>query len=229
MKRILIIEDNPDIRMALEDDFEMEGYKVESAITGTEGLKKGQNLDYDIILLDLMLPGLGGMEICKELRRLGIGTPIIMLTAKSQDIDKVLGLEMGADDYVTKPFSPHELQARVKAVLRRSGNLYLDEKSSVYKSGPFLLDINKHQLTKNKELIQLTAIEFSLFRFFMKNKNHVLQRNEILDQVWGKEVYVTPRTVDTHVANLRKKIEDNPEDQQWILGIRGVGYTFVGD
>jgi DNA-binding response OmpR family regulator len=227
MKKVLIIEDDPDIMMALEDDFFLEGYEVETAIDGRDGLKKGQNLDIDIIILDLMLPGINGIEICKELRKKNIGTPIIMLTAKSMDIDKVLGLEVGADDYVTKPFSPHELQARVKAVLRRAGDTYGIDRKQVYKNGPFILDIEKHTLSKNNELIHLTTIEFSLMELFFNSVGKVVERQKILEQVWGNDVYVTHRTVDTHIANLRRKIEDNPEAHRWIIGIRGIGYKFA--
>jgi len=229
MKRILIIEDAPAIRMALEDDFKFEGYKVDSAATGTEGLEKALDLDLDIIILDLMLPGLNGLEICKELRRRDIGTPIIMLTAKSQQIDKVLGLELGADDYVTKPFSPFELRARVKALLRRSEIRNHQTAAAIIQFGPFELDPSKYLFTKNGEPVQLTTLEFALMKLLMQHAGHVLKRDDILSSVWGEEVYVTPRTVDTHIANLRKKIEDDPEQSHWITGIRGVGYKFNSD
>jgi two-component system alkaline phosphatase synthesis response regulator PhoP len=224
MKKILIIEDAPAIRMALEDDFTFEGYQVVSAATGPEGLEKAMDLDLDIILLDLMLPGLDGLEICKELRRRDIGTPIIMLTAKSQEFDKVLGLELGADDYVTKPFSPFELHARVKALLRRSEIKNNQTASATIRIGPFELDPTKYLFTKNNEPVQLTTIEFALLKLLMQHAGHVLKRDDILNAVWGDEVYVTPRTVDTHIANLRKKIGD--EHSHWITGIRGVGYKF---
>ena len=229
MKRILIIEDAPAIRMALEDDFKFEGYRVDSAATGPEGLEKALDLDLDIIILDLMLPGLNGLEICKELRRRDIGTPIIMLTAKSQQIDKVLGLELGADDYVTKPFSPFELRARVKALLRRSEIRNHQTAAATIQFGPFELDPSKYLFTKNSEPIQLTTIEFALMKLLMQHAGHVLKRDDILNSVWGEDVYVTPRTVDTHIANLRKKIEDDPEQSHWIMGIRGVGYKFNSD
>jgi DNA-binding response OmpR family regulator len=229
MKRILIIEDAPAIRMALEDDFKFEGYKVDSAATGTEGLEKALDLDLDIIILDLMLPGLNGLEICKELRRRDIGTPIIMLTAKSQQIDKVLGLELGADDYVTKPFSPFELRARVKALLRRSEIRNHQTAAATIQFGPFELDPSKYLFTKNGKPVQLTTLEFALMKLLIQHAGHVLKRDDILNSVWGEDVYVTPRTVDTHIANLRKKIEDDPEQSHWITGIRGVGYKFNSD
>jgi two-component system alkaline phosphatase synthesis response regulator PhoP len=224
MKRILIIEDARNIRMALEDDFKFEGYQVDSAATGPEGLEKALDLNLDIIILDLMLPELNGLDICKELRRRNIGTPIIMLTAKSQEFDKVLGLELGADDYVTKPFSMFELHARVKALMRRSEIRNLQTGAATMLIGPFELDPSKYLFTKNSEPVQLTTIEFALMKLLMQHAGHVIKRDDILQSVWGEEVYVTSRTVDTHIANLRKKIEDDPERSQWITGIRGVGY-----
>ncbi len=209
--------------MALEDDFKFEGYQVESAATGPEGLEKAMDLDLDIIILDLMLPELSGLEICKELRRRDIGTPIIMLTAKSQEFDKVLGLELGADDYVTKPFSPFELHARVKALLRRSEIRNQQTAGTTIRFGPFELDPSKYLFTKNNEPVPLTTIEFSIMKLLMQHTGKVIKRDDILHSVWGGEVYVTPRTVDTHIANLRKKIED-PEKSHWITGIRGAGY-----
>ena len=229
MYRILIIEDDADIRMALQDDFEQEGYMVDIAKDGIEGLEKGEKLDHDLILLDLMLPGLNGIDICKELRRKGVGTPIIIVTAKSQEIDKVIGLEVGADDYVTKPFSLHELQARVKAVLRRPRNIRYANEQEILTAGPFLLDPGRNLFTRDGEPINLTSIEFTLVRYLMENAQQVLSRDKILDEVWGKEIYVTPRTVDTHVANLRKKIGDDKAEARWIVGVRGVGYKFTGD
>ena len=226
MKRILIVEDARNIRMALEDDFKFEGYQVDSAATGPEGLEKAMDLNIDIIILDLMLPELNGLEICKELRRRDIGTPIIMLTAKSQEFDKVLGLELGADDYVTKPFSPFELHARVKALLRRSEIRNHQTASTSIQLGPFELDPSKYIFTKNGEAVQLTTIEFALMKLLMQHPGQVIKRDDILHSIWGDKVYVTPRTVDTHIANLRKKIEDDPERSHWITGIRGAGYKF---
>jgi DNA-binding response OmpR family regulator len=229
MKKVLIIEDARNIRMALEDDFRFEGYHVETAATGPEGLEKAVDLNLDIIILDLMLPELNGLDICKELRRRDIGTPIIMLTAKSQEFDKVLGLELGADDYVTKPFSPFELQARVKALLRRSEIRSQQAAMATLRFGPFELDPSKYLFTKNGQPVQLTTIEFDLMKMLMQHAGHVLRRDDILRRVWGEEVYVTPRTVDTHIANLRRKIEDDPERSHWITGVRGAGYKFNPD
>jgi two-component system alkaline phosphatase synthesis response regulator PhoP len=227
MKRILIIEDARTIRMALEDDFKFEGYQVETAATGPEGLEKALDLNLDIIILDLMLPELDGLEICKELRRRNIGTPIIMLTARSQEFDKVLGLELGADDYISKPFSPFELHARVKALLRRSEIRGQQSAAALIQFGPFELDPSKYLFKKNSKHIQLTTIEFALMKLLMQHAGHVLKRDDILRNIWGDEVYVTSRTVDTHIANLRRKIEDDPEQPHWIAGIRGVGYKLI--
>jgi len=212
--------------MALEDDLKFEGYQVIIAATGPEGLEKALDLNLDIILLDLMLPELNGLEICKELRRRNIGTPIIMLTARSQEFDKVLGLELGADDYITKPFSPFELQARIKALLRRSEIRNQQTAAATIRFDPFELDPSKYTLKKNNEPVQLTTIEFSLMKLLMQHAGHVLKRDDILRSVWGEQVYVIPRTVDTHIANLRKKIEDEQEQSHWITGIRGAGYKF---
>ena len=190
---------------------------METADTGPEGLEKAMDLDLDIIILDLMLPEMGGLDICKELRRCNIGTPIIMLTARSQEFDKVLGLELGADD------------ARVKALLRRSEIRDQQAEAACIQLGPFKLDSSKFEFTKNGKAIQLTTIEFELVKMLMSHAGNVLRRDDILDSIWGEEVYVTSRTVDTHIANLRKKIEDDPDQSHWIKGIRGVGYKFNMD
>lgn len=228
MKKILLVEDDPAIRRALLDDFKHEGYEVDYAVNGEDGLKMGLNPDYDIILLDLMLPGIDGLDICKELKRKEIDTPIIMVTAKSQDWDKVIGLELGADDYVTKPFSPFELRARVKAVLRRSGNEPRKNLNKIYQSGPFSLNPIKHECLLNGEEIMLTQIEFNLMELLLKRPGEVLKRDEILDFVWGEDVMVTPRTVDTHIGNLRRKIGDDPDNPKWIFSVRNMGYKWIG-
>lgn len=227
MTKILIIEDEKPIRMALEDDFQTEGYEVDSAGSGTTGLQKGSESKYDVILLDIMLPELDGFEVLKELRKRNIRTPVIMLTAKSQEIDKILGLEFGADDYVTKPFSPRELQARVKAVLRRMNEKTAALEETQYSFGNVTIDFQKYECFMNNEKIQLTTLEFDLLKFLIQQKGKVVDRDEIMDKVWGAEVYVSPRTVDTHVLNLRKKIEENPAQPKWIIGIRGRGYKFL--
>jgi len=227
MKKILIIEDEESIRMALEDDFQLENYEVIVASDGIEGLAKAENPDIDLIILDIMLPGMNGFDICKKLRSQGVRTPIIMLTAKGQEIDRVLGLEIGADDYVTKPFSPRELLARVKAVLRRIETVSEDTTKNLFRSGRLEVDFRQYKCTKNGEEVSLTALEFELLKYLIRNRGRVINRDELLDEVWGKDVFVTPRTVDTHMANLRQKIEADPSNPRLIISIRGVGYKFI--
>ena len=227
MKKILIIEDEELIRMALEDDFRLENYEVIVASDGIEGLTKASNTDIDLIILDIMLPGMNGFDICKKLRSQGIRTPVIMLTAKGQEIDRVVGLEIGADDYVTKPFSPRELQARVKAVLRRMETEPDDKEKNLFRSGGLEVDFRQYVCSKNGKAVSLTTHEFELLKYLIRNKGKVIKRDELLDEVWGKDVFVTPHTVDTHIANLRKKIEDDPSQPRFIISIRGVGYKFI--
>jgi two-component system, OmpR family, alkaline phosphatase synthesis response regulator PhoP len=224
MPKILIIEDDENIGMAMEDDLTFEGYNVDRITNGKQGLKKAQRIHFDLIILDIMLPELDGFEICKELRKLNIMTPLIMLTAKGQEIDKVLGLELGADDYVTKPFSPRELLARIKAILRR--NIQIVQSLNVVNFGNVEINFKTYQAKKGLKKLNLTALEFTLLHFLITNKDEVLSRNLILDEIWGKDVVVTSRTVDTHIANLRKKIEHDPACPTHIISVRGVGYKF---
>jgi len=226
-KKILIIEDEEPIRIALEDDFRLENYEVIVATDGIEGLAKATEPDLDLIILDIMLPGMSGFEVCKKLRSQGIRTPIIMLTAKGQEIDRVVGLEIGADDYVTKPFSPRELQARVKAVLRRMETEPDDRADKMFQSGGLEVDFRQYVCRKNDKEVNLTVHEFELLKYLIRNRGQVINRDELLDEVWGKDVFVTPHTIDTHIANLRKKIEDDPSNPRLIINIRGVGYKFI--
>jgi two-component system alkaline phosphatase synthesis response regulator PhoP len=227
MKKILIIEDEEPIRTALEDDFRLENYEVTVAADGIEGLEKASDQDTDLIILDIMLPGMNGFDICRKLRSQGVRTPIIMLTAKGQEIDRVVGLELGADDYVTKPFSPRELQARVKAVLRRTEYGTDERADTLFRSGGLEIDFRQYLCRKNGREVSLTAHEFELLKYLVMNRGKVIKRDELLDEVWGKDIFVTPHTVDTHVANLRKKIEGDPSNPQFILSTRGVGYKFI--
>jgi DNA-binding response OmpR family regulator len=225
MEKILIIEDDERILMGLEDDLRFEGYEVSTAKDGAEGLVKAKEKAYDLIILDLMLPKLSGFEVCKQLRQAGFATPILMLTAKSQEVDKVLGLELGADDYVTKPFSPRELLARVKALLRRAKLNH--QEGALFHFDDFEIDFKKYEARKSGQQFHLTALEFNLLHLFYQHPNEVLSRDFILDKIWGEEVCVTNRTVDTHMAQLRKKIEDDPGNPKFILGVRGVGYKLA--
>ena len=225
MERILIIEDEESILLALEDNLKLEGYDVTSAGDGEKGFSLAQAHKFDLLILDIMLPKMDGFEVCKKVRGEGISAPILMLTAKSLEIDKVLGLELGADDYVTKPYSPRELLARVKALLRRAK--HPQEDMETYRFGDVDVDFKKYEVRNRGKLVYLTALEFALLQVLIRNKEQVVSRDSILDMVWGKDVSVQPRTVDKHIAELRKKIEDDPTDPKHIVGVRGVGYRFV--
>jgi DNA-binding response OmpR family regulator len=225
MEKILIIEDEESILMALADDLVLEGYEVASARDGLKGLSMAKEKGHDLVILDIMLPKMDGFEVCKQLRQAGVTTPILMLTAKSQEIDKVLGLELGADDYVTKPFSPRELLARVKAILRRVKTT--QEEFDIYNFGDVEIDFKKYEVKKKGQPVYLTTLEFSLIGFLIKHKDQVLDRSAILDGVWGEDVYVLSKTVDTHIGHLRKKIEDDPANPKHIIGVRGIGYKFT--
>jgi DNA-binding response OmpR family regulator len=225
MAKILIVEDEDSILMALEDDLSLEGHKVTGERNGARALERAREELFDLIILDLMLPGLDGLEICKRLRAEGDATPILMLTAKSQELDKVLGLELGADDYVTKPFSPRELQARVKALLRRGRAVGSEPTRASF--GNVDIDFKAYSVRKNHEPVELTVKEFELLRLLVSHPDEVLRRHRILAEVWGDDWDVFPRTIDTHVVHLRQKLEDDPADPKFIVNVRGVGYKFV--
>jgi two-component system alkaline phosphatase synthesis response regulator PhoP len=227
MPKILIIEDEDAILMALEDDLRLEGYAVKGEKNGTRGFERAREGGFDLVILDIMLPGMDGFEICRGLRAAGVPTPILMLTAKSQEVDKVLGLELGADDYVTKPFSPRELLARVKALLRRGAPT--EPALERVSFGEVEIDFKGYEVRKSGTPVELTPREFSLLRLLVSHPGEVLQRGTILTEVWGDDFDVFPRTVDVHVAHLRKKLEDDPADPKHILNVRGVGYKFVPD
>ena len=224
--KILLIEDEPGISMAVKDELEFEGYEVKLVENGVTGLESILHDQPDLVVMDLMLPGKNGFEICSEVRRRGVATPIIMLTARTQEADKVKGLDLGADDYVMKPFSLAELTARIRAVLRRSEKANLAEggSSDCLRLGELRVDLKKHEVLKGKERVELTHKEFQLLELLFKHPGEVISRDQILNSVWGEEVYVTHRTVDSHVATLRKKIETEPDQPQYILTVRGVGY-----
>jgi len=225
-KKILIIEDEPGISLSLKDEFESEAYEVATADDGEKGLEAARIQQPDLIILDIMLPVLDGYEVCKRLRMEGNRAPIIMLTVKDKEIDKVLGLELGADDYVTKPFSLRELLARAKALLRRTEELPID--LGAYSFGKIELNFKKYEATKQGKNLDLTPLEFHLIKLLIQRKGEVLTRDDFLDGIWGEDnLSVSDRTVDSHIANIRKKIEDDPADPQHIISIRGVGYKFV--
>ena len=224
MNRILIVEDDPAMSVALRDGFEFEKYTVEMAADGDEGLRLAQRGDHDLMILDVMLPKKSGLDVCKELRRNGSHTPIIMLTARGQEIDKIVGLKLGADDYVTKPFSFMELLARVEAVLRRmSRNAAGDE----YAFGDVTLDFRTYQATKATLPIELTPREFRILRYFIDHADQVVTRESLLNHVWGYDSSAFTRTVDTHMARLRQKIENTPGEPRHLITVHRVGYKFV--
>ena len=225
MAKILIIEDDASILLPLEDNLKLEGYEVSSATDGSEGLAMAREGHYDLIILDIMLPQLNGLEVCRQLRQDKNMTPVLMLTAKSQEVDKVLGLELGADDYVTKPFSPRELLARLKAILRRTRQI--QEGIDFYRFGDVEVDFKKYEAKKDGEPLDLTALEFALLHLLIANHGQVVHRDRILDEVWGEGVYIEPRTIDKHISLLRKKVEDDPQNPRFIVGVRSVGYKFI--
>jgi DNA-binding response OmpR family regulator len=225
MPKILVIEDEESILLPLKDNLNLEGYEVSSAKDGLQGLSLAKEENHDLIVLDIMLPKMDGFEVCKRLRQDKIATPILILTAKSQEVDKVLGLELGADDYVTKPFSPRELLARIKAILRRAQQTR--QGVDVCRFGDVEVDFKKYEAKKAGNPIDLTALEFALLHFLIANSGQVVHRNKILDEIWGENVYIEPRTVDKHISLLRKKVEDDPQNPRFIVGVRGVGYKFV--
>lgn len=227
MPKILIIEDEPEMARGLSDNLAFEGYEVHLEANGEAGLQFALAQPVDLILLDLMLPKLPGYEVCKTLRAKGKDMPIIMLTAKGQEIDKVLGLELGADDYITKPFSLRELIARIHAQLRRRkpGAQPEDE---VFSFGELTLDFKHYRATKSGEEIELTAKEFEILHYLIAHRGTVVKRADLLDKVWGLEDYPTTRTVDNHILKLRKKIEKDPASPEFIITVHGIGYKFLG-
>ena len=225
MAKILIIEDEPDMVLGLKDNFEFEGYEVLTASDGVAGLERARSHKPDVVILDIMLPKLSGLEVCKTLRSEGFSAPIVMLTARGQEIDKVVGLELGADDYVTKPFSLRELLARVRAILRRTDGT--KKRLSRYRFSDVELDFEAYRARKAGEALDLSPREFELLRYLIERKGETVTRDKLLEDVWGYESYPSTRTVDTHIAKLRAKIGDSGSEPTWILTIHGVGYKFV--
>jgi len=226
-KKILVVEDEPGIRLSVSDELESAGYEVFTADNGEKALGAAERERPDLIILDLMMPVLDGAEVCKSLRMRGDRTPIIMLTVKDKEIDKILGLELGADDYVTKPFSLRELAARVKSVLRRAGER--PDRPGIARFGGIEVDFKKFEASKNGERLDLTPLEFHMLKLLVERRGDVLTRDDFLDGVWGEEnIAVSFRTVDSHIANIRRKIETDPSRPRHILSVRGVGYKFAG-
>ncbi|MBC8145547.1 MAG: response regulator transcription factor [bacterium] len=225
MKTILLIEDDPAIRLGLEESLQLEHFHVISAGDGILGQQMARQEKIDLILLDLMLPGKNGDEVCRELRRAGVDTPIIMITAKSEEIDKIVGLEIGADDYITKPFSIREVMARIRAVLRRGKAVVAELEECSF--GDIHLDFRKQEAVKSAEALKLTSMEFKILKYFVEREGEVITRDMLLDDVWGYEAFPTTRTVDNYMLGLRKKIENNPSEPAHLLTVHKAGYKFV--
>ena len=225
MAKILIVEDEPDMVLGLKDNFEFEGYEVITASDGAVGLERARTMKPDLVILDIMLPVLSGLEVCKTLRGEGFEAPIVMLTARGQESDKVVGLELGADDYVTKPFSIRELLARVRAILRRTDGA--KKRLSRYRFSDIDLDFEIYRAKKGGEPLDLSPREFELLRYLIERKGETVSRDQLLEDVWGYESYPSTRTVDTHIAKLRAKIGDSGSEPRFIMTIHGTGYKFV--
>ncbi len=224
MPRILIVDDEPEMVRGLEDNFRFEGYQTLAATTGKEGLALAVREAPDLILLDIMMPEVSGWDVLRALRQKGLDVPVIMLSARGEEVDRVLGLELGADDYVTKPFSLRELLARVRAVLRRPGPRVKFEE---FAFGDVRIRLRGRQVFKAGQEVRLTRKEFDLLRYLVEHQGEVVTRDRLLDEVWGYERFPTTRTVDTHILRLRQKFEKDPERPAWILTVHGQGYRFA--
>ncbi len=225
MARILVVEDEPAIALALEDDLVLEGHQVQVVTDGETACATGRDSVFDLILLDVMLPRKDGYDVCRELRRAGVVTPILMVTARTQEAEKVLGLDAGADDYLTKPYGRHELRARVRALLRRAGGTSHEE---IVRFGDVELDVARAEVRRQGVPVALSALELKLLTTFVKSRGRVLSRQQLLDAAWGADVAITERVVDNQILNLRRKIEADPSNPRHIVGLRGIGYRFEG-
>ena len=225
MMKILVVEDEPGIALALEDDLTLEGYQVEVLGDGIAAAKRAREAAFDAILLDVMLPGKDGFEVCRELRRHGIRTPILMLTARAQEAEKVLGLEAGADDYVTKPFGVRELRARVAALLRRS---QAGSATPLVRVGDAEVYFDRAEIRRGPQTTPLTPLEFKLLQTFIRARGRILTRAQLISEAWGPNTFVSDRVVDNHIGSLRKKIEPDATEPRYLLNIRGLGYRFDG-
>ncbi|KUG26548.1 phosphate regulon transcriptional regulatory protein phob (sphr) [hydrocarbon metagenome] len=226
MQKILIVEDEPSMRLGLKDNLEFEGYQVLIAEDGQAALDVIASDIFDLILLDVMLPKISGFDVCKKLRKEGNTTPIILLTAKGEEIDKVLGLELGADDYVTKPFSLRELLARIKAVLRRGEPSQKSSDANV-KIGRLTVNFSSYNASEENNSVQMSHKEFEVLHYLWDKKNNTVSRDELLANVWGQDVYITTRTIDNFILKLRQKIEDDPNHPKIILTVHGIGYKLI--
>ncbi len=225
--RILLVEDEPGLVLTLTDRLRREGYSAEAVSNGNEALERAARGPFDLILLDLMLPGKGGLDVCRELRQRGLATPILMLTARGQTSDKVVGLKVGADDYLARPFDMLELLARIEALLRR-GSRPATTTAAVYELGPLRVDIRRTEVLRNGEPLTLSAKEFQLLQYLIEHRGETISREELLKEVWGYAATPSTRTVDVHVAWLRQKLEDDPKNPKLVLTMHGLGYKFAG-
>jgi DNA-binding response OmpR family regulator len=226
MAKILIVEDEPNMVAGLRDNFEYEGYEVITAGDGVDGLERALKDSPDILVLDVMMPRMSGLDVCKQLKAKRPSLPIIMLTARGQEVDKVVGLELGADDYVTKPFSIRELLARVKAVLRRSQGAAKGGENHSF--GDVDVNVRSCRVVRAGKPLEFSAKEFELLKYFLSHPGETLSRDRLLEEVWGYDKFPTTRTVDAHIVRLRQKLEAKPEEPRFILTVHGVGYKFVG-
>jgi two-component system alkaline phosphatase synthesis response regulator PhoP len=225
--RVLLVEDEPGLQLALTDRLASEGYRVETAADGNTAVQRATGEPFDLIVLDVMLPGRDGFDVARMVRQQGVQTPILMLTARTQVVDRVVGLKLGADDYLTKPFEMVELLARIEALLRRaptSSGVTLER----FQFGNVLVDARKAEVTRDGALVDLSAKEFHLLRYFVEHRGATISREELLSEVWGYQATPSTRTVDVHVAWLRQKLEPNPRVPQYILTVHGLGYKFIG-
>ena len=225
MTRILVVEDEPGIALGLEDDLRLEGWDVELIADGAAASRRAREEQFDLILLDVMLPNKDGLDVCRELRRAGLRTPIIMLTAKAQEAEKIIGLDVGADDYVTKPFSPKELRARIRSALRRNAG---NDVPQVYRFGDIEVDHTRCELRRAGNVVETTPTEFKLLSAFIRHRGRVVSREKLLDEAWGPGTFLTDRVVDNHIVALRKKIEPEPGEPRYLVSVRGIGYRFDG-
>ena len=223
--KILLIEDEAGLIITLTDRLQSEGFEVKTAADGETGLGLALSESFDLIILDVMLPKKNGLDVCRDLRQKGIATPILMLTAKGEILDKVLGLKLGADDYLTKPFEIIELTARIEALLRRSPNTN-QSSIEVFRFGEVSIDFRRAAVKKENTAVELSALEFKLLQYLIEHRGEVLGRDELLDEVWGYDAMPSTRTVDVHIAWLRQKLETNPKYPQYIQTVHGLGYKF---
>ena len=227
MKRLLLVEDEPGLVLTLTDRLTAEGYAVTSVGDGNAAVDEALREPYDIIVLDVMLPGRDGFEVCRALRQQGMRAPILMLTARGQLVDRVVGLKLGADDYLVKPFEMAELLARLEALLRRVPHAAAAA-SDQFRFGNVVIDTRRTEVTRDGAIVELSALEFKLLRYFVEHAGATLSRDELLNEVWGYDAMPSTRTVDVHVAWLRQKLEENPRRPQYILTVHGLGYKFAG-